>query len=54
VETEQQADCLTNIGVDYLQGYYYSRPMPTEQIDRTYAKDWRTMHAPATDGLILR
>ncbi|MFT7246247.1 MAG: diguanylate cyclase (GGDEF)-like protein [Candidatus Azotimanducaceae bacterium] len=54
VETEQQADCLTAIGVDYLQGYYFSRPMPTEQIDRTYADDWRTLHAPTTDDLSLR
>lgn len=54
VETEQQADCLTAIGVDYLQGYYFSRPMPTEQIDRTYVDDWRTLHAPAQNGMELR
>ncbi|MFT4798926.1 MAG: diguanylate cyclase (GGDEF)-like protein [Candidatus Azotimanducaceae bacterium] len=54
VETEQQADCLTAIGVDYLQGYYFSRPMPPEQIDRTYADDWRTLHDPAQNGMELR
>lgn len=27
VETKEQADFLTSIGVHYLQGYYYSRPI---------------------------
>mgnify|MGYP003632928239 FL=1 len=53
VETEDQANCLTDIGVDYLQGYYFSRPMPTEQIDRTYAADWRTVNKPANKPIAL-
>ena len=27
VETKEQADLLTSLGVHYLQGYYYSRPI---------------------------
>lgn len=31
VETEEMADYLTEKGVEYLQGYYFSRPMDREQ-----------------------
>lgn len=31
VETKEQVDLLTNKGVAYLQGYYFSRPLPEEQ-----------------------
>lgn len=31
VETQEQADMLTEKGVAYLQGYYYSRPLPENQ-----------------------
>ena len=27
VETKEQADFLSSWGVEYLQGYYYSRPL---------------------------
>lgn len=27
VETQEQADFLTEQGVNYLQGYYYSKPI---------------------------
>ena len=30
VETKEQADALIKLGVDYLQGYYFSKPIPTE------------------------
>ncbi len=30
VETKEQADALINLGVDYLQGYYFSKPIPEE------------------------
>lgn len=29
VETPEQADQLKKLGIDYLQGYYYSKPIPT-------------------------
>ena len=31
VETKEQADYLTGLGVEYLQGYYFSRPIPEGQ-----------------------
>ena len=31
VETKQMVDALVGLGCDYLQGYYYSRPIPEEQ-----------------------
>jgi sensor c-di-GMP phosphodiesterase-like protein len=31
VETAEQAEELRRLGVDYIQGYYYARPMPQDQ-----------------------
>ena len=30
VETKQQADSLKELGFDYFQGFYYSKPVPGE------------------------
>ena len=32
VETEAQIEMLKRIGVDYLQGYYFSKPVPREML----------------------
>ena len=32
VETEQQVSILRDSGCDYIQGYYYSRPLPAAQL----------------------
>ncbi|MCG7870047.1 MAG: EAL domain-containing protein, partial [Candidatus Thiodiazotropha taylori] len=32
VETEEQLKVLTHLGCEYLQGYYFSKPIPTNQI----------------------
>lgn len=31
VEDEHQVEFLTNLGCDYIQGYYFAKPMPEEQ-----------------------
>ena len=31
VETKEQVDYLTEHGVRYLQGYYFSKPVPAER-----------------------
>ncbi len=33
VETEEQVDFLKKVGCDYIQGYYYYRPMPREEFE---------------------
>lgn len=32
IETEEQQQMLASLGCDYLQGYYFSRPLPAEQV----------------------
>ncbi|SES63528.1 EAL domain-containing protein [[Clostridium] polysaccharolyticum] len=32
VETKEMVDTLDNLNCDYLQGYYYSKPIPSEEI----------------------
>lgn len=34
VETEAQRDMLINFGCDYVQGYFYARPMPADQFEK--------------------
>ncbi|MCM1467487.1 MAG: EAL domain-containing protein, partial [Alistipes sp.] len=31
VETKEQVELLKKIGCDYVQGYYYAKPMPEEE-----------------------
>ena len=38
VETAEMADEMKKIGCDYLQGFYYSMPLPAEEFVRRYAK----------------
>ncbi len=37
VETGEMARQLREIGCDFLQGYYYSRPLPTDEFIRKYS-----------------
>lgn len=36
IESAEMADALTELGCDYLQGFYFSRPMPLEEFSRQY------------------
>ena len=38
VETEEQYMVLKAMGCDYIQGYYFSKPVPPEQFDRFMAE----------------
>ncbi|MBQ9458669.1 MAG: EAL domain-containing protein [Oscillospiraceae bacterium] len=38
IESAEMARSLAAIGCDYLQGFYYSKPLPTEQFVRKYGK----------------
>ena len=31
VETQEQYELLANIGVDYIQGYYFGKPVPVAE-----------------------
>jgi EAL domain-containing protein (putative c-di-GMP-specific phosphodiesterase class I) len=42
VEDESTATLLTDLGVDYLQGYYYAKPMPRIDFER-----WLQSRPPA-------
>lgn len=37
VETKEQLDVLAEMGCDYFQGYYFSRPIPLEEFDLVYS-----------------
>lgn len=39
VETEEQVKWLTKLGCDYLQGYYYSKPVPKEEYLKLMLED---------------
>lgn len=34
VELKEQRDVLDNLGVDAIQGYYYSKPLPEEEFEK--------------------
>ena len=38
VETKEQVDYLTGTGADYLQGYYFDRPLPVKRFEDLYLK----------------
>ena len=37
IETEEMADSMKDISCDYLQGYYFSRPVPMDEFVRMSA-----------------
>jgi sensor c-di-GMP phosphodiesterase-like protein len=46
VETEEQAARLRELGVQLLQGYHFSRPLPVDQLDA-----WLKARPPASQAL---
>ena len=38
VETQEMADAMTGIGCDYLQGYFFSKPLPMEEFAEKYIR----------------
>ena len=36
METKEQADYLIGLGVDYIQGYYYARPMDEAHLEALF------------------
>jgi len=41
VETEEQLDSLRRLGCDYIQGYYFAKPMPSDAISGFLAREGR-------------
>lgn len=45
IETEEQLRTLRNLGCDYVQGYYFSRPVPPEEFETFFSvKQEKGMH----------
>ena len=38
VETKEQLEYLKSINCDYIQGYYFSKPIPKEEFENRYVK----------------
>ncbi len=36
VETKEQLDCLRELGCDEIQGYYFSKPIPADEIEKNW------------------
>ena len=39
VETEEQFNTLSEIGCDYFQGYYFSKPVPLDELKKALSCD---------------
>ena len=40
VETKEQYDAMVGLGIDYIQGYYFSRPIPGQELVK-FLKDFQ-------------
>ena len=39
IETQDMADLMASVGCDYLQGFYFSKPLPIEEFVEKYGKE---------------
>ncbi|MCR5390122.1 MAG: EAL domain-containing protein, partial [Lachnospiraceae bacterium] len=39
IETEEQARAMKEMGVEYIQGFYYSRPLPKDELIKFLSKN---------------
>lgn len=46
IETREQHDIVSGLGADYVQGYYYARPLPIA--------DYRQWQCPADLAPVMR
>ena len=52
VETEAQWRFLRDIGCDHMQGYYFSKPVPPEEIERVYGRDGQVAEPVSTSDQV--
>lgn len=51
IETQQQAEFIAETGVDFGQGYYFSRPLPVEDFEN-WLKNWESpAYLPPASGI---
>lgn len=43
VETAEEAELIRNLGCDKIQGYYFGRPMPSDDAKRLFDENWTRM-----------
>ncbi|MBQ6206479.1 MAG: EAL domain-containing protein, partial [Oscillospiraceae bacterium] len=36
IETAEMADAMSELGCDFLQGYYFSKPLPVDEFVQKY------------------
>ena len=44
VETQLQQDLLMELGCDFVQGYFYSSPVPIEEFEKLIIPQWDKHH----------
>lgn len=46
IETKEQAEFLQEIGCDYIQGYYFAKPMPVQEFEKLMGYSAMSVKAP--------
>jgi EAL domain-containing protein (putative c-di-GMP-specific phosphodiesterase class I) len=47
VETQEQFRAIVDFGVDYVQGYYFSKPLPQDEFVE-FVRNWSYKEAEAS------